>query len=114
MDAMQEDASHIANVNEIPLEMRLEQHDGAVVHRAIDEIVHEEVDAHPRRHSEYRRQPEADHVAALERGGFRLHLGAAVKSDRPQGRTLVAEFILLTDSITAVGDGQQNSLLSRR
>src|SRR5262245_64407762 len=84
VDTMQEHSRDIAYVNVISFEMRLEQHNCAIIHRTIDEIVHEQVNTHPRRHPEDSGKPKADAVAAIERCFFGFNFSAAVKRDRPE------------------------------
>ena len=112
VDGVHERARHIADVDVVALEVGLEQHDGAIGHRAIDEIVDQQVDAHARRHAEHGRQPEADRVPAIEHDLLGLHLVAAVERDRAQRRLLGAELALLADAVAAVGGRHDDALLA--
>ena len=79
-----ERARDVADVNVVALEVRLEQHHEAVIHRPVDEIVHQEIDAHARRHAEHGGEPQADRILPIEDDLFRRDLVAAVERDRTQ------------------------------
>jgi hypothetical protein len=105
---------NVANMDEIALEMRLEQHDHAVVHGPIDEVVDQEIDPHPRRHAEHRRQAQAHGIAARQDDILGLDLVAAVERYRAQRRIFGAELVFLADPIAAVGDRHDDALVRRQ
>ncbi len=55
-DRMHESLGDISDMDVAALEMSLEDDHGTVRHRTIGEIVDQQVDAHPRRHAEHRRE----------------------------------------------------------
>src|SRR4030095_9034848 len=107
---MDEDAGDIANMDVIALEMGLEENNSAVVHGTINEVVHEQINAHAWRHTEYCRKTERDAVPAIKHGFLCFDFRPAVKTDRAQGCFLGAELAGLTHSISAIGDRQKDPL----
>ena len=112
VDRVQKGARDIAHVDEIPLEVAFEEHNKTIGVSAIGEVVHEQVEPHPRRHAEHRRQPQADRRRMpLEQRALDLNLVAPVQRYRPYRCVLGAVLAGLAHPVAAVGHRQQHALL---
>src|SRR5436190_11711487 len=110
IDRMNKDTRHIANVKVISFEMTLKYDDGAVMDGAIDKIIHEQIETHPRRQAEHRREPETDAVLSLQYEFLGFDFSDAVKGDRTQGRLFRAVLVLFTDAVAVVGHRHDDPL----
>ena len=101
--AVDEAVGDVADVDVIPLEILLEDHDVAVGDRRVDEVVDEEIEPHPRRQAEHGGQPQRDRVRAREHLVLGVDLRAAVERDRLEGRFLGAVLGPRLRAVAAVG-----------
>src|ERR1700689_3069218 len=110
---MKEGTGNIANVNVVAFEMRFEQHNEAIVDRAIYEVVDQQIQPHARGHAENRGKAEAYGIVAFEDGFLRFDLGAAIERHRPQRGFLGAKFSSFTNAVTGIGDRYDDALFRR-
>src|SRR5207253_1158770 len=66
LDREDETVRRIANVEEVPPEVLLEDHEVTVSDCGVNEVVHHEIEARTRRHPEQSREAEHDDVPACE------------------------------------------------
>src|ERR1022692_2897978 len=90
IQAVNKDSHYVADVDVVSLEMALKDHHRPVVESPIDEVIHQQVNAHSRRDAEDRRQAKAYAVLALEDGFLGFYLGHAVERDWAKRRVLRA------------------------
>ena len=79
-------------MNKIPLEMFLKDHDETVIHRPIDKIIDQQIQAHARRHSEYGGKAQAHRVTEFQHRILGLPLGAPIKEIGRIGVSSVQNF----------------------
>ena len=71
-DGVEEAVGHVADVDEVALEVLLEDDEVAILDGGVHEVVDEQIEPHPRRHAEHRGQPQRDRVRAVEQEPFGL------------------------------------------
>src|SRR5439155_23511756 len=105
-------AGDIANMDVVPLKMRLEQHHCAVVHRTIYKIIDEQIDSHSRRHTKNGSETETDTVAAAEDCFLGLYFSTPIQRDWPQRSIFRTELLLFPDAIAAIGHRHHHALFA--
>ena len=103
---------HIADVDVVALEVLFKDDDVAFGESGVDEMIHQQIETHPRRHAEDRRQPQGDDVFALQEMLFRLNFRSAVQRDRLERAILGAETVAAGDAVAAVGVGIDHQLVA--
>src|SRR5208337_1372267 len=88
-----ERASHVADVDEGPLESALVDDQVAVLDRLVGEVVGHQVQAHPVADTKGGGESVGDAVARVEHHLFGRTLGFAIKGDRGSWRLLVADIV---------------------
>src|SRR5262245_26331098 len=101
-------------MNVIALKVRFEQHDRAIAHGAICEVIDQKIDAHTWRRSEYGCQTEADRISPVQNCLLDLNLIAPVTRNRAHRCLFSAISSGLSDTVAAVGNRHQDSLLARK
>src|SRR4029079_15249151 len=94
-------------------EMLLENDEIDVRNGAIREMIHEQVDPHPRRSPEYRRQPVRDHIFLFQPGQRGAALGTPIDQDGFEWAVLCAERVAGPDAVAAVRIGIYHELRRR-
>ncbi len=78
--------------------------------RRVDEVVHQQVDAHARRAAEDRGEPQRECVRCVQHRALGVDLGAAVQRDRLERRFLGAEHLSRACAVAAVGVREHDEL----
>lgn len=108
---MQEHPGDVSHVEVIPLERVFENHYRLITYRPEDEVVAQQVGAHPGRHAEYRRQAQAQAVGPFPRGHFRPHLGHTYKVGGLRGVSSCTASGFLGDALNAIRCRYENPLI---
>src|ERR1041385_7054582 len=101
-DAIKEAIRDIPYMNIISLEIFLEDDEVALGGRGIDEMIHQKIKAHPRRHTKDGRESQSDHIRVLQEFLFGLSFRLAVERYRLQRRFFGTENISGLCAVAAV------------
>src|SRR5947208_12266749 len=107
---MKHTVSDIANVNVVPFEILLEKDEVSVCDGGINEMVHEQIDSHPRREAEYRSQAKRDDIRGIEKMSFRLCLGSPIERDGCEWRFFRTERKTRRGTVPAIRVGKDDEL----
>src|ERR1043165_1005810 len=98
IEPMEERAHDVADMDVVALEMALEDDDGAVAQGAMNEVVDQQVHAHPWGHAKNGRQSEADAVRATEDFLLGFDFCDAIEGDRAKRGVFGAVFALFANA----------------